>query len=240
MEGELHDLYQSHWPGVYKILAAVPHGRRVSCPFLLTVQAPISYLGAQRKLMIVGQQTDGWTGLGDIADAGDPISVVMAESRRPPTLGAALPGSPFWRAAHTLYWAANANGPKNGFLWNNLIKFDEQLSTQGGRPRYGPPRPDLDEPLFAAFNVTLEEIRITRPEAIVFFTAAEPYRTRMHRIFPGLRLSPTAERLVYQASHRDLPDRSYVTYHPGWLNRSPARGSPTRWHVIDWLCRAIA
>ena len=75
-------------------------------------------------------------------------------------LGQRYYASPFWSASHRLYRMLNPNGPANGFLWNNAVKFERNNRR---------PDADIEDMLMRVFNPLAEEIRISRPDVVVFF-----------------------------------------------------------------------
>jgi hypothetical protein len=164
--------------------------------------------------MVVGQQTFWWPqggwyrqGLGE-----DPVADIMA-LYDDFNLAATYSGhnSPFWAANHTLYAALNPGAPARGFLWSNLVKIDQHQRR---------PDPEIEESI-SRFMLLSSEIRICRPDVVVFFTGPE-YESRLQWSFPGARiegLNGSLRRLA-RVVHPGLPRSSFRTYHPNYLRRS--------------------
>jgi hypothetical protein len=72
------------------------------------------------------------------------------------------------------------------------------------------------------FNVVPGEIRLTAPDAVIFFTGPW-YEKRLELTFVGAQMhevSGLPTNLLARLVHPDLPWHSYRTYHPNYLRRS--------------------
>jgi hypothetical protein len=73
-----------------------------------------------------------------------------------------------------------------------------------------------------------EEIRILQPTAVVFFSGPN-YDEALRDEFPGLQFAGVDERRYARrfakVIHNSLPDRSFRSYHPGYLVRNEERWS---------------
>lgn len=175
---------------------------------------PESYHPAKTKLMIVGQETRGW---------GNPQDDVETQLSRYVRfdLGKRFMRTPFWRNSHVLNKAVNEGGSQLTFLWSNLVKAS-RLET---RP------PTEVEELVSGLGLVQGEIRIARPDAVVFFTGPN-YDARLRKTFPGVEYHSIFD-LVYRLEHPDLPELAFRTYHPHYLSRSG------NLHVIQQLAETI-
>ena len=168
----------------------------VSGPLLISLTN--DYENSGRKVLIVGQQTNGWGNLyGSVEDL---ISTYEEFS-----FGKKYHNSPFWRGANLLYDNICPDGPKRGFMWTNIVKAD----VDGKRPSR------VIEEIVAHSQLFQEELCILQPEIVVFFTGPN-YDERLEVTFPGFRKEPISDFSDRIISHR-LPDLSYRTYHPKWL-----------------------
>jgi hypothetical protein len=80
-----------------------------------------------------------------------------------------------------------------------------------------------------------EQIRILKPDAIVFFTGLY-YDNALETTFPGaewIRCGDWKLPLLLRVKHDELPKATYRTYPPGYLRRSK------RFDVIDTIARQI-
>jgi hypothetical protein len=205
-------LYNLYCAAVAELDSALPPGAGVSRPLLLYV--PDAYHAAAFKLMIVGQETNGWCDPGDTVDT--LIGIYCGFN-----LGQKCYRSPFWQAAHRIYRGLNPQGPERAFLWSNLVKVDQN----GRRPE------SAVEEAVSRLGLLPAEISITQPDVVVFFTGPF-YDDRLRSTFRGLTLNPGSA-VIARVEHPDLPVHSYRTYHPGYLRRS------RQWHVLDELVSRV-
>ncbi len=217
----LYSVYRHFWPNISKVLADVDtFGYGISYPLLLNVFD--EYLKSSSKLFIVGQQTKGWGfshrranfwGTSPWENDADLLIHQIVRIYEGFDLGKHYRASPFWIASHQLNTLINPNGHREGFVWSNLVKLD----SGGERLEL-----DLEDVLCEAFPVLPLEIRITKPDVVVFFTGPR-YDTRIKKTFPGIvfnGLGNHPERRLCRLYHRDLPFHTYRTYHPNYLFRS--------------------
>ncbi|MCY4588438.1 MAG: hypothetical protein OXB98_20630 [Bryobacterales bacterium] len=205
MNRKLSEMYSRVLHDIWPDLAAVGDLRG---PLLIDV--PNAYLEATVKLMIVGQQTNGW------GHPEDGIEGLFAQYRGF-DLGKTSVRSPFWQAAHEVYESLNPAGPPRGFLWSNLIKVEVAQER--------PPR--AIEELISSTNLLQNELSITQPNVVVFFTGP-CYDERLRATFAGVeyeRVNDSIDRLI----HDELPEQTFRSYHPNYLRRSG------KWSVIEEL-----
>ena len=176
----------------------------------MLIDVPDAYRDTTVKLMVVGQQTNGW------GHPDDGIEGLLAEYRSF-GLGKTYVSSPFWHAAHEIYGSLNPDGPPRGFLWSNLIKVDVAQER---------PSPAIEE-LISSVGLLQHEVAITQPDVVVFFTGPW-YDERLRATFPGVEYERVND-FVNRLSHDALPERTFRSYHPGYLRRSG------NWPVIEEL-----
>jgi len=210
----LCEKYGSAWQ---TLVEALPVDDGLSNPLFLSV--PARYSHARIRLMVVGQETNGW-GTNDKGALGeplgtDPVRRLMAVYDEF-NFGQHYVKSPFWQASHELYRSLNPSGPDRGFLWSNLVKVDQRCS-----------RPDARyEEIVASLGLLEYEIQTLLPRVIVFFTGPY-YEERLRRTFPGNRIEEVAPFIA--RVHLDCPDGAIAwrTYHPSYLRRA------RHWHVLS-------
>lgn len=201
MNSALRTLYTAAWSELEHIRTANP---RLSWPLLLKV--PAGFDQAQRRLLVIGQQTYGWAGESGKAQR-PPVTMLMDEYAKF-DLGTGYKATPFWLATRKLNATINADSPNQGLLWSNLVKVDEM----GERPSR-----EVEEAT-AALGLLPAEIEIARPDVIVFFTGPN-YDNRLRSSFPGselVEIDKTSARVVHPA----LPPHTYRTPHPNYLRLS--------------------
>ena len=176
----------------------------------LLIHVPLAYHEADVKLMIVGQQTNGW------GHPEDGIEALLYQYRCF-EMGRERMQSPFWQAAYNVYNFLNPNGPMRGFLWSNLIKVD----VNGHRPC-----PELEE-LICSTGLLQHELSITQPDVVLFFTGPQ-YDERLRATFPGV-VCKRVNDFVNRLGHDALPGKAFRSYHPRFLSGCK------NWHVIDEL-----
>ena len=205
MNRKLSELYSRNLHDIWPALEALGD---LGGPLLIDV--PDAYRDATVKLMVVGQQTNGW------GHPNDKIGGLLAEYRRF-DLGKAYVNSPFWQAAHAVYASLNPDGPPRGFLWSNLVKVDIAQKR---------PSPAIEE-LISSADLLQHELAITQPDIVVFFTGPG-YDERLRATFQGVEYERVDD-FVNRLSHDALPEQTFRSYHPGYLRRSG------NWSVIEEL-----
>lgn len=208
IDQKLFNFYESKWSKISDILRV---NERLSYPLFMSL--PQAYYEARKKLMIVGQQGYQW-GFSKKDSGRDPkwnSTQQLIQLYKNFALGKQYIKSPFWQAAHELYNLLNPNASPDGFLWSNLITVDDWNK-----------RPDQAvEQSVCELGLLSEEIQITKPDVVVFFTG--PYYDEMlKKTFDRLELQKISTELAI-VKHPLLPVQSFRTYHPGFLWRSKKR-----------------
>jgi hypothetical protein len=198
----------------------------------LFLKIPNEYDQAQVKLLVVGQQTNGWitpVGCGvDKKPLAEPVSYLMGvyegfclgkhyRYRR----------SPFWRAAHYLHHKLNPHGPPYAFLWSNLVRVDVGKR----RPEWRVEQAICGTPC----NILVKEVELFKPQVVVFFTGPD-YDDRMRLTFTNLTLEPVEGvqyRRLARVAHPSLPPNSFRISHPAYLLRS------RQWSILCQLAALI-
>lgn len=203
MEDELRAYYEIVWKRLETIL---PKDQGVSLPFLISV--PTEYESAEFRLAVVGQETHGWGLWGQSID-GNPVELVQrdyAREFREYGRGFFLP------AARRLQELVSRDVPSVGLVWVNMFTCSQKR---------GRLNPDIAAAI-AEVRVLANEINILKPDAVVFFTGPS-YDTALGIIFPNVRPLPddgSCGKWVRKLeAHDPLPQRSFRTYHPAYLNR---------------------
>jgi hypothetical protein len=243
---KLHRVYErnkAEW-----ILAAdrlpMPFLRRLTPPLLLSTNS--IWEKTEAKLLIVGQETLGWAfGPGEYYPwDSTPIRNFVDFLRNENSVSLMQGGyesfnfaqhqpenyrSPFWytyrfireTAASSLEWSV---------LWTNLFRF----SIDGNSVFYDHPWDEINRVSTLNKSILRNEIHVLRPRAVIFLTGPN-YDFELESCFHGLRHLPFGKHKLHQASrieHDVLPEKSFRTYHPGYLYRG-------HWKILEEIVRHI-
>jgi len=224
----LKAIYEEYYPNLVAALGRLaPDYPKLSEPLLMSVFD--SYDQADHRLMVFGQQTNGWGTPG--SDSVARVSELMANYVGFHVGEDYIP-TPFWCMARELHRRLNPQSPQDGFLWNNVFKVDHA----GGRPCSA-----VVDVLFTEFPVVPLEIQATEPEVVVFFTGPS-IDNNIRSTFPGIEFldgpSPDlSRRQLARLRQRSLPEKTFRTYHPGYLQRRLAErlGGKVMKTIVDYV-----
>jgi hypothetical protein len=189
----------------------------LSNPHLLSV--PPEYLQVNNRIMIVGQQAGGWN---DEMPADDQQYLVALMNLYTSFIESGKSNSsPFWQAAIDLQRLVNPGYPSKAFIWSNLVKIDQY----GNRPPF-----EIEDKI-RQLGILQEEIKITYPKVVVFFTGPS-YDSCLKLTFPNVQFVPESG-LLLRLEHPNLPYNSYRTSHPKYLRLS------RNWDVIEQIAKGI-
>ncbi len=205
----LEERYRQGWADYLELRRSVPG---VSLPLLMSV-AP-AYPTTRVRVMIVGQQSDGWETGED--PAGGPLTIEQAiKLYREFNFGGNVGGSPFWHAARQVAGKLNQGIENPAFPWSNLVKADVD--------RRRPMEPVAQR--LRSLGWLRAEIEVCRPHAVVFFTGPS-YDGEIRAQFEGAQFSgPGRELQVVNLPGLDC--RAVRTYHPKYLRLR------RKWGVLD-------
>jgi len=157
----------------------------------------------------------------------DIISALIEEAKNFVT-GPKDKNRPFWIASFNLTKLLKL--PKYGFVWSNLIKIDDMSDVGNKTARV---KQDIEQKL-CGLGLLQEEIKITRPNVVVFFTGPH-YDNRLDEDFKGIdkkNVEPYKERQFARLKHELLPN-SFRIYHPDYLNWAG------KWNMIELLADEV-
>ena len=215
LNNQLRNLYTEHWD---VLTQHIPKRNKYSFPHI--VDANPSYALAPVKLFIVGQQTDDWGS--EFGKWGDqkidaPVEKLMAlyhNFNRGETYKRV---TPFFEAAYQLQELLNPKWDRYGFMWSNLVRVDYKGNM---KPNDGRVPLQVEEQI-CAVPLLNGEIKIAKPDVVVFFTGPD-YEARLAATFEGMNVEPVSGfdvRFLARLQHPDLPRNTFRTYHPGFLRR---------------------
>lgn len=201
------------------MLEMINNDRNLSDPLLMSVDD--KYLQAHTKIMVVGQETNGWeydSKWDNEEDPGWPIRLscneyvdFLMQRYQNTHWKKFFNASAYWRAADFLYEQLNdyAGRPDIGYLWNNLDKVDYNRRKLPDKVR---------QTVHENFFVLKEEVTITKPDVLVLFVG-ERYDQQLEKI--GCKIVSLEKEtgisqniLVKLQWPNAFPEESYVLPHP--------------------------
>lgn len=188
-----------------------------------------SYLKAKKKVLFIGQETNGWdsfrvtldtfnVGINEEANRDCIIEYLqwMYEDLR---FHRKWDYTPFWKGMRRFYQAIVNDGDDDGFLHTELVRFDFDQQ----RPPH-----HIEDLLQKEYNVLPMEISALNPDVVIFLTGPY-YDDRLRETF--LNYYALGDLLKFEmveglnanqlsrVSHPSLPNHTYRTYHPGYSLR---------------------
>lgn len=209
---QLFSLYHSHLVGInafYDELDAQDVKAYVGP--LLPYCWEDQYLKSKYKLVVIGQETNGW--YDDYMRSDENIREAM-EYTKGFDMGRGY-RSFFWDYAHQFNYDLNGFDDLN-FIWMNINKFGRV--SEAGRPDQRVLDKEVEH-----YNILAEELAILKPDVCLFFTGPY-YDNDIQRKLPDVSFQKFGDyelNQVAQLSSAHLPKHSYRTYHPGYGNFHP-------------------
>jgi hypothetical protein len=198
MNVQLQKLYQRKWSD----LVANSAGTESAYPLLIKIHD--EYIDADVKVMIVGQETDGWEG--ELEQNDKNITHLMNTYYNYYHNSPDKNRRPFWNRKGFLFFQEELtkyfSKSKVGFIWNNVSKL-------GHAHRGGQPSQRISELECNYFNVFNDELKILKPD-IVILTIGD-------RIIPVEHepIKPVGQNPVSEVHFVNYPHLIAVrTYHP--------------------------
>lgn len=201
MINKLHNLYESYQPKFIEITQKFPDDD-LAGPFLMSPNT--NYQNQNTKILIVGQETNGWGYFSDNVKEGMKLYEKF-------NLGENYRSSPFWNVTRKVERALT--GEEFSCAWTNLNKFDF-----GGKSPQGEHKKVISD----VDDLLIQEIDLLDPDIVLFFTGPN-FDNRIRNIFPEISYNEVekfTERELALLKHPKLPANSYRTYHPRYLRQS--------------------
>lgn len=203
----LLDLYASHAAGLRSINQELTDADNYDGPFLMDMPTE-AFRCSTHRLLIIGQETNGWIGHRRINDeAGLRENMVLYRQ------------FDFGRTYNTTWfrYARSIAGQVVGeatYMWTNIHKYGRASGS-------GTPSAVVRQAEVCHFNVLAEEIRLIDPTCVIFMSGPR-YDTFIRDRLPDAELFPVdgfTYRQIARVSSASLPQVSYRIYHPGYGNR---------------------
>ena len=195
MKNKLLNLYTNRQQDFKGIIEKFPEDD-LAGPFLMSPNE--EYINQANKLLIIGQETNGWSYHIDELDK-------QMKTYEDFNVGIEYRASPFWNISRKVEKALN-NTPYT-CAWTNISKFD----LDSGRP-YG----EYETAISKLDDILISEINIIQPNFCMFFTGPS-FDQRLRTIFQDIEfieLPNWSIRQFCQLKHPDLPENSFRSYHP--------------------------
>lgn len=210
MNKKLEELYKSKWNDLLENVS----GTKAAHPLLIKVKD--EYKDADIKVMIVGQETDGWHGLfeenkKDVNALMDDYynyfyNIVISGT----SLAKRLKNKskrPFWNRKNFKYFEEELpkiyNGKKVAFVWNNISKI--------GKCTRGKPTEKIQKLEKKYFDQVFEkELEILEPNIVIFVTGNRPISISHEQLKP-IKLKQVSE-VNFTGQFSNII--AFRTYHP--------------------------
>lgn len=156
------------------------------------------YFKQKKRLMIVGQQTNGWSYYVDDIDK-------QLENYQWFNLGKTYYASPFWNITRKVETALG--NEEYSCVWTNINKFDLDANR---------PFDDYETEISKLDSLLINEIKILKPDICIFFTGPS-FDYRIKTIFKNVsfeRVEGWDINQVCKLKHSQLPEFTYRTHHP--------------------------
>ena len=202
---QLKELYNEYYPFLLEFLRKGNlFNRQISFPLL--IKPFPAYFTSDVRLMIAGQETQGWSMSKNLPYIKDEINIDRVHSLLMLYKNVGLGKerqSPFWRFARELNKRFNSS--HEAFIWNNISKVDERGTT---------PKWDIfhGSSATSSHSIINQEFEILKPNVVVFTTGAN-HDNCLRAVFKGIREEPVNE-YISKLTHKLLPKNSYKTEHP--------------------------
>lgn len=213
MNDLLFDLYSRYWDGFMENVYR-PYFGRCAYPFL--IQVPEHYENATKRVMICGQETQGW------GKSKNPDTVSIKDlqlmyynfmdkqvwRKEKHTDSKRKKSSPYWNFNKRM---AKSN-PDVGFIFQNVVKVGKYENAGCDNEIY-----KLAKQYFPTW---LDELKILKPDLIIFLSG--DYDWRIREVVGNFEKTRISENLFLDELHFENPliPKAYRTNHPGWLQRN--------------------
>jgi hypothetical protein len=162
MNEELKDLYNSHW----NLLQTEASKLSVNAAYPLLIKVDQKYIDSDIKVMIVGQETDGW--IGDLKNGSFAVEYIMNEYSDYFCEREKHGKRAFWNRKNFRYFEEKLttyfSNKDVSFIWNNISKIGSN-----GR---GIPSSSIKKLERSCFNIFLSEFKILKPDIVIFTTGS--------------------------------------------------------------------
>lgn len=216
MNKQLQQLYSSKWDSLSSALKQINEDDNLDVkptnPLLLFVDNEEEFKGADIRVMIYGQETNGW-----LEGFNSDMKPILDCYNNFYNGGQCWSyGGHFWNGVSKFWTMLEAKYPnkKIRYIWNNIVKIGKS-DEKGFPPDY------IYEIERKHFSIIKEELQILKPNVVLFLTGPN-YDSVIADNFGQLKhsaLSPFSERWLSKIELIDA-EFAFRTYHPNFLWRN--------------------
>ena len=206
MSDALYELYSSRWDDFREKIQSKAES---AMPFLIVPTN--AYCMSEKRIMIVGQETDSWAGeVYDFPEEQNPCNVLKVYDRFVNRGGY---NSPYWDFIRAI---KDASPPNINFVVNNVVKIGKKSDV--GCDDF------INDLTLEHMNLLPQELEILKPDMILFLTGPN-YDHRIEAVFGKFKTEKAEANLSarefakLQFCENEMPP-SYRCYHPAYLRRS--------------------
>ena len=204
-------LFESKWDVVHKVCNAIKDEELWMVLHLACV--PYNYNKMKYKILIVGQENDGWGFQNEaILSMYDTLDFLDSKDYNDMRPFFSFPYN-FCKSINNLEDIKDSK--KTYFTWVNLreFSFNEAPKTSLGK--------EAQSIIDNEFNILEEEIKIINPDIVLFLTGPN-YDNYIKNQLKGVEFKTVENYHIRQfarVEHKSLPDNSFRIYHPRYLKR---------------------
>lgn len=215
---KLKEIYEKYWGNYLAHIKSNPNIQAAN-PFLIVV--PSNYYEKRIKVMICGQETQGWGNEFDDCPEKATLDAVLGIYAGFVNGGGY--NSPYWQFINSLRKAC----PGVGFVCNNIVKIGK---------KYGPGCDDsINDLALKYFPVIPEEINLLQPDVILFLTGPN-YDWRIRKALGDFKTKQVEnikrfDEIIFDDT--SLP-KAFRCYHPRYL-RQCGQENTVRSLIVQYL-----
>lgn len=227
----LTKLYQTYYLDLQ--IRAAEFENNPSSPLLMHIFP--EYFQVEKRLMIVGKETNSWGGhvknyptIDKVLQCYQDFALGHGYCGRDGQKTPRSLNSPFWNVSRNLFQALNPEMQKKdkGFLWTNLSKMDsgETYKVQKAQSRQYPD-----------FAILKDEVKILQPDVVVFLIGHD-YNAQMEEYLNVEIKLVDPELQIYHVIDPKgiLPKHSYKIFHPRYLYKLRTHHKVVE-RIVEWV-----
>ena len=164
INSQLKELYSGNWGELESEAKGISN---ITHPLLIKVDETI-FCNSDIKVVIFGQETDGWQGKFPNEDSPLSVDGLMDEYQKYYYKSKNKNKRPFWNRSNFKYFEDEISkyfepqGKKSAFIWNNISKI--------GKTTRASATGDIRKAELTHFKVVENELKILNPDIIIFTT----------------------------------------------------------------------